>query len=194
MRSIVLSSLFCLAFASVGCAANTGAEGDGVSAESVVKEVGYGYACGGFMANAPVCLPGLTCSHVDAHGNPINPDLPGVCLEAVGMTCGGNMTTAHACAGGLRCVSSNPDVAGKCETVSQYNGPCGGFVANPAVCDVGLQCSHVSATGVVIFPDLPGVCLEGKGGVCGGFIANPKACASPLTCVKSNPDIAGTCQ
>ena len=74
----------------------------------------YGEACGGFVAHPTQCDAGLACSHVDADGTFINPDLPGVCLAGEGAACGGNMVGAHACASPLHCASSNPDVGGTC--------------------------------------------------------------------------------
>ncbi len=77
----------------------------------------YGEACGGFIASAVECGAGLACSHVDASGNRINPDLPGVCLEGAGQPCGGNMTTAKACAAGLTCEGGKlvGDIGGTCQ-------------------------------------------------------------------------------
>src|SRR5439155_17744847 len=77
----------------------------------------YGQSCGGNTATALVCGAGLACSHIDASGNFINPDFPGVCLASAGQPCGGNTATAHACAGGLTCKGGTlvGDVGGTCQ-------------------------------------------------------------------------------
>jgi hypothetical protein len=77
----------------------------------------YGQSCGGNTAAAVVCGVGLACSHIAADGTFINPDFPGVCLEAAGQPCGGNTTDPHACAGGLTCVGGATfgDVGGTCQ-------------------------------------------------------------------------------
>jgi hypothetical protein len=166
----------------------------------------YNESCGGFIANPVQCdsKAGLQCSHVDAKGNRINPDVAGVCLEARDQACGGNMTTAKACAEGLTCQGGTlvGDVGGKCEpppvtpVVSGYDGPCGGFIANAPVCGDGLQCSHVDANGNVINPDLAGVCLEARDQACGGNMTTAKVCAEGLTCQGGTlvGDVGGTCQ
>jgi hypothetical protein len=79
----------------------------------------YGESCGGFSTRAVECGAGLACSHVDANGNRINPDFPGVCLEGKGQACGGNTTHAKVCADGLTCTSQSSlpvgDVGGLCQ-------------------------------------------------------------------------------
>jgi hypothetical protein len=77
---------------------------------------GYDDSCGGFVAHPVECDTGLDCSHVDANGHRINPDLPGVCLEGPGQHCGGFVANPHACASPLKChLNRNPDTGGNCE-------------------------------------------------------------------------------
>jgi hypothetical protein len=116
-------------------------------------------------------------------------------VVGVGQHCGGNIQNAPVCGPGLKCVGGPliGDVGGTC-AFAQYGESCGGFVVNPVACDHGLVCSHVDAQGNLINPDLPGVCLEGRGQHCGGFIVPSRVCAPPLHCrLQSIPDVGGTC-
>jgi hypothetical protein len=116
----------------------------------------YDSRCGGFTANPKACAGGLVCSHIDADGTFINPDLPGVCLEGYSSRCGGFMRDPKVCAGGLRCSHIdangnfiNPDVPGVC--LEGLNGRCRGFLADPKECAGGLHCVQSN-------PDVAGTC------------------------------------
>ena len=75
----------------------------------------YRESCGGFINNPIVCDTGLACSHVDADGSFIHPDLPGVCLLSVGQHCGGFVSVPTACAAPLHCQADvNGDLGGIC--------------------------------------------------------------------------------
>ncbi|KAJ3126082.1 hypothetical protein HK098_007880 [Nowakowskiella sp. JEL0407] len=154
-------------------------------ASAEVKYVGEGELCGGFIANAAMCSPGLICVHTN-----LNPDFPGRCRKPA------KTTTSKS-------PSPTPNISGE-------GGPCGGFILNPPVCAPGLVCVHSS-----LIADIPGKCtkptksttttvasptrtqqVNGEGGSCGGFVIPPAPICSPgLTCVYRTDiaDLPGVC-
>jgi hypothetical protein len=75
----------------------------------------YREPCSGFIDHPMACDTGLACSHVDADGSFIHPDLPGVCLLSVGQHCGGFASVPTVCAAPLHCdLDRNGDVGGIC--------------------------------------------------------------------------------
>jgi hypothetical protein len=159
MKRTLFAGASVFAFGLIGCVAEPqSTDGTTTAGETFGVAVisGYGESCGGFVGHPAQCAPGLACSHIDANGNFINPDLPGVCLEGYDSRCGGFRRDAKVCAGGLECSHIdangnfiNPDVPGVC--LEGLDGPCRGFLADPKECAGGLHCVQTN-------PDVAGTC------------------------------------
>lgn len=159
MKKILSAAASMLALGLVGCVADSQSTGNASTADEALGVAvisAYGESCGGFVGHPAQCAPGLACSHIDANGNFINPDLPGVCLEGYSSRCGGFIRGAKVCAGGLLCSHVdangnfiNPDLPGVC--LEGVDGPCHGFLADPKECAGGLRCVQSN-------PDVAGTC------------------------------------
>ena len=133
-----------------GCAAQVDAPREtGTSQEELSKTSHEGGACGGFTQHPKQCAAGLVCSHVNADGTLINPDLPGVChahpYAGYGGACGGFTMNSAVCATGLACSRVdengnliNPDLPGVC--LEGEGSHCGGFIADAKKCAAPLHC------------------------------------------------------
>jgi hypothetical protein len=159
MKKILLAAASVFAFGLAGCVADAQSTDHASTADEALRFTvlsAYGEPCGGFSPNARTCAAGLACSHIDANGNFINPDIPGVCLEGYASRCGGFVPDPKVCAGGLECSHIdaygnviNVDVEGYC--LEGPGGPCHGLLANPKECAGGLRCVQSN-------PDVEGTC------------------------------------
>jgi hypothetical protein len=123
MRVIAMAALVFVLVAGCGGLNQDPATGDSVESKGTLgggtiggnRLAQYGERCGGFVNNPIACDRGLACSHIDANGNFINPDLPGVCLQGAGQPCGGFIATPRVCAAPLHCqLQVNADLGGTC--------------------------------------------------------------------------------